>query len=108
MVLSLKCIGCGGFQIKLSLGFLEFVHIYGTSADKAGFIHADFHSQGHYAYGKGKLKSPLILWVNRSCLKAVNASSQKEAAVKDGGQEAPTGVPAMMLHGLGSWGLGKA
>lgn len=46
MVLSLKCIGCGGFQIKLSLSFLEFVHIHGASADKAGFIHADSHSRG--------------------------------------------------------------
>lgn len=67
MVLSLKCIGCGGFQIKLSLGFLEFVHIYSASADKAGFIHADFHSQGHYMDGKGKLKSRLILQVTQSC-----------------------------------------
>lgn len=52
VVLSLKCIGCGGFQIKLSLGFLEFVHIHSASADKAGFIHADFHSQGHTCTGR--------------------------------------------------------
>ncbi|EOB07081.1 hypothetical protein Anapl_08884 [Anas platyrhynchos] len=64
-------------MIELSLGFLEFVHIYSASADKAGFIHADFHSQGHYMDGKGKLKSRLITQPAEASEKQINSQLSK-------------------------------